>query len=174
MAAIIWTDVQNQLAQDQGCGQSSAVPITSSTGAVSPAEQAAWFIRNVPKDPDALPPVIDVEYNHLSDCKRRLSPEKIREKMQVFMDILEKHYGKRPIIYTAPDFYADNLRGAFPNHPFWLRAVAQHPSQVYPDRRWLFLAVFRFRPFAGVDGKIDLNVFSGSEADWHRWSGSRG
>ncbi len=29
----------------------------------SAGEQADWFIRNVPRDPDALPPVIDVEYN---------------------------------------------------------------------------------------------------------------
>lgn len=137
-------------------------------------EQAEWFIRNVPKDPDALPPVIDVEYNHLSDCKRRLSAEKIREKMQVFMDMLERHYGKRPIIYTAPDFYADNLRGAFPNHPFWLRAVAQHPSQVYPGRRWMFWQYSGSGLSQGVSGKIDLNVFYGSEADWHRWSSGRG
>ena len=34
-------------------------------------EQADWFIRNVPRDPDALPPVIDVEWNGESSCKRR-------------------------------------------------------------------------------------------------------
>lgn len=137
-------------------------------------EQAEWFIRNVPRDPDALPPVIDVEYNHLSECKRRLSAEKIREKMQVFMDILERHYGKRPIIYTAPDFYADNLRNAFPNHHFWLRAVAEHPSKVYPGRRWLFWQYSGSGLSQGVNGKIDLNVFYGDEAEWHRWSSGRG
>ena len=71
------------------------------------SEQADWFIRNVPKVEGALPPVIDVEYNGQSSCKRRLSPEKRREKMQVFMDRLEAHYGQRPVIYTAPDFYAE-------------------------------------------------------------------
>ncbi len=40
--------------------------------------------------------MIDVEYNAESSCKRRLSPETVREKMQVFMDKLERHYGKRP------------------------------------------------------------------------------
>ena len=56
-------------------------------------EQADWFIRNVPRDPDALPPVIDVEYNGESSCRFKLSAEKAREKMQVFMDKLESHYG---------------------------------------------------------------------------------
>ncbi|MGR6468487.1 glycoside hydrolase family 25 protein [Rhizobium sp. PAMB 3182] len=135
-------------------------------------EQADWFIRNVPRDPDALPPVIDVEWNHQSSCKRRPSPEKIREKMQVFMDMLERHYGKRPVIYTAPDFYQDNLQGAFKSHPFWLRSVAAHPSKVYPGRDWIFWQYSGSGLSHGVDGRIDLNAFHGSEAEWRRFSGS--
>ncbi|MDI7864489.1 glycosyl hydrolase [Rhizobiaceae bacterium n13] len=136
-------------------------------------EQADWFIRNVPRDPDALPPVIDVEYNGESSCKRRVSRANVLEKMQVFMDKLERHYGQRPVIYTAPDFYRDNLRGEFPNHPFWLRAVAAHPSKVYPGRKWIFWQYSGSGLSHGVKGKIDLNVFHGSEQDWHAWSSPR-
>jgi lysozyme len=132
-------------------------------------EQADWFIRNVPRDPDALPPVIDVEYNHQSDCKMKLSTERVLEKMQVFMDKLEKYYGQRPVIYTAPDFYADHLQGQFLNHPFWLRSVAAHPSKIYPDRKWLFWQYSGSGLSQGVDNKIDLNVFNGSENGWHDW-----
>ncbi len=137
------------------------------------ASQANWFIRNVPKDPDALPPVIDVEWNHLSACKKRPSREVVLEKMRVFMDKIEAHYGQRPVIYTAPDFYGDNLKGAFPNHPFWLRAVAQHPSKVYPGREWVFWQYSGSGLSHGVAGKIDLNVFHGSEAEWRRWLGKQ-
>ncbi|MCL6708288.1 glycoside hydrolase family 25 protein [Pseudomonas sp. R2.Fl] len=133
------------------------------------SQQAEWFIKNVPNDPDALPPVIDVEYNAESSCRFRLSPEKAREKMQVFMDILERHYGKRPVIYTAPDFYKDNLAGHFKNYPFWLRAVAAHPSKVYPKRNWVFWQYSGSGLSQGVDHKIDLNVFGGSVDDWHNW-----
>ncbi len=36
-------------------------------------EQAAWFKRTVPNDPDALPPVLDLEWNAQSPtCPRRL------------------------------------------------------------------------------------------------------
>lgn len=133
--------------------------------------QAAWFIRNVPKDPEALPPVIDVEWNHLSGCKKRPSRERVLEKMKVFMDKVEAHYGQRPVIYTAPDFYADNLRGAFENYPFWLRAVAQHPSKVYPGRKWVFWQYSGSGLSQGVNGKIDLNVFRGSESEWWNWVG---
>lgn len=135
------------------------------------SSQADWFIRNVPRVKGALPPVIDVEWNHQSSCKRRPSRADILEKMQVFMDRLERHYGQRPIIYTAPDFYADNLKGAFPNHPFWLRAVAEHPSKVYPGREWVFWQYSGSGLSQGVNGRIDLNVFRGDESAWWRWVG---
>ncbi len=133
------------------------------------SEQADWFIRNVPKVEGALPPVIDVEYNHLSSCKRRLSRAKTIEKMQVFMDRLEAYYGQRPVIYTAPDFYADNLRGEFLDYPFWLRSVAAHPSVRYPGRNWVFWQYSGSGLSQGVNEKIDLNVFNGSEKQWWNW-----
>ncbi|WP_315926390.1 GH25 family lysozyme [Mesorhizobium sp. SP-1A] len=132
-------------------------------------EQADWFIRNVPRVAGALPPVIDVEWNGESSCRRRPSRETVLEKMQVFMDKLERHYGQRPVIYTAPDFYRDNLEGAFPNHHFWLRSVAAHPSKIYPGRRWMFWQYSGSGLSHGVSGKIDLNVFHGSEDEWHDW-----
>ena len=134
-------------------------------------EQADWFIRNVPRVAGALPPVIDVEWNGESSCKRRPSPAKVREKMQVFMDKLERHYGQRPIIYTSPDFYRDNLKNAFTDYPFWLRSVAAHPSKTYPGRKWLFWQYSGSGLSHGVRGRIDLNVFNGSEATWQQWAG---
>ena len=133
------------------------------------SSQAEWFIRNVPKDPDALPPVIDAEYNGESSCKKRLTRKQYVEKIRVFAEMLERHYGKRPIIYTAPDFYADNLSGELTEYPFWLRSVAAHPSARYPNRRWLFWQYSGSGLSHGVTGKIDLNVFAGSENDWHNW-----
>ncbi|TGU69174.1 muramidase, partial [Mesorhizobium sp. M00.F.Ca.ET.186.01.1.1] len=104
-------------------------------------------------------------------CRRRPSREKVLEKMQVFMDKLERHYGQRPIIYTSPDFYRDNLRGAFPDYPFWLRAVAAHPSKVYPGRKWLFWQYSGSGLSHGVSGRVDLNVFHGDERQWRNWLG---
>jgi lysozyme len=133
------------------------------------SEQADWFIRNVPKVEGALPPVLDVEWNGQSSCRRRPSRADVLEKMQVFMDRLEAHYGQRPIIYTAPDFYRDNLKGAFPDHPFWLRSVAAHPSKVYPGRKWVLWQYSGSGLSHGVDGRIDLNVFHGDETAWRTW-----
>lgn len=134
------------------------------------AHQAEWFIRHVPRDANALPPVIDVEWVRSRSCPKRPSPAVVRKKMAAFMNMLEAHYGQRPLIYTAPDFYEDNLAGAFPNHPFWLRAVAEHPSKVYPGRQWVFWQYSGTGLSKGVGEKIDLNVFNGDAAKWARWS----
>jgi lysozyme len=137
------------------------------------SEQADWYIRNVPKVDGALPPVVDVEWNHQSSCKRRPSRAVVLEKMKVFIDRLERHYGQRPVIYTTPDFYADNLKGAFRDYPFWLRSTAEHPGKVYPDREWLFWQYSGSGLSQGVEGQIDLNVFNGDENDWWAWLGGR-
>ena len=134
------------------------------------AHQADWFIRHVPRAANALPPVIDVEWTRSRSCPKRPSPAAVRKKMAKFMNMLEAHYGQRPIIYTAPDFYDDNLQGAFPNHPFWLRAVAEHPSRVYPGRRWVFWQYSGTGLSKGVGEKIDLNVFNGDANSWARWA----
>ncbi|MGV8936275.1 MAG: GH25 family lysozyme [Allorhizobium sp.] len=132
-------------------------------------EQADWFIRNVPKEKGALPPVIDVEWNHESSCSQRISRTRVLEKIKVFAERLEKHYGQKPIIYTAPDFYEDNLQGELLDYPFWLRSVAAHPSVRYPGRKWVFWQYSGSGLSKGVKGRIDLNVFHGSEEDWHDW-----
>jgi lysozyme len=133
--------------------------------------QARWFIRNVPREAGALPPVIDVEWTRSRSCPRRPSPAAVQKKMGAFMNMLEAHYGQRPIIYTAPDFYEDNLQGAFPNHPFWLRAVAEHPSKVYGNRKWVFWQYSGTGLSKGVAGKIDLNAFNGDAQTWQNWLG---
>ncbi|QLF70866.1 glycoside hydrolase family 25 protein [Peteryoungia desertarenae] len=139
----------------------------------SAAEQADWFIRNVPKEANLLPPVLDVEWNHTSPtCRHRPPPETVKHEMKVFMDRIEAHYGRRPIIYTSVDFHRDNLVGAFPDHHFWVRAVAQHPEVVYPDRNWTFWQYTSTGIVPGIDGETDINVFAGSRQNWHSWVAS--
>ncbi len=114
-------------------------------------EQADWFIRNVPQGSRTrLPPVIDVEWNGESSCKRRLPrASRVREKMQVFMDKLEKHYGQRPIIYTAPDFYRDNLQGRVPELSLLAAFGCSTPLESLSRTPVGILAVFGLRHLAG-------------------------
>ncbi|PZU90397.1 MAG: glycoside hydrolase [Shinella sp.] len=133
-------------------------------------EQADWFIRNVPKESMHLPPVLDVEWNNTSKtCQYRPNAETVRSEMKRFMDRIEAYYGKRPIIYTSVDFHRDNLEGAFQDYHFWVRAVAQHPEEIYPERRWAFWQYTSTGIIPGIKGQTDINVFAGTEKNWRKW-----
>lgn len=136
-------------------------------------EQADWFIQNVPREANQLPPVLDVEWNPSSPtCRLRPDAATVRREMQRFSERIAAHYGKRPIIYTSVDFHRDNLEGAFQDHHFWVRAVAQHPSEVYPERRWAFWQYTSTGVIPGIGGETDINVFAGSVKNWEKWHAS--
>lgn len=135
----------------------------------TPTEQARWFIRNVPRDGNSLPHVLDMEWNHQSKtCKRKPDGRTVRHEADVFLDILESHYGKRPIIYTTPDFYKDTGIGRM-RETFWLRSVAGHPREVYPGQRWTFWQYTGTGVVPGVSGQVDINVFAGAPENWAGW-----
>ncbi|RUS60955.1 glycoside hydrolase [Pseudorhodobacter sp. E13] len=137
-------------------------------------EQARWFIRNVPRERGALPPVLDMEWNaHSPTCTKRPDAAHVRSEAKIFMDALERHYGQRPIIYTTVDFFAENQLGRLAGYDFWLRSVAGHPSKVYPGQAWTFWQYSGTGLVPGISGKVDLNTFAGSRADWRAWAQRR-
>lgn len=137
-------------------------------------EQARWFIANVPRDPEALPPVLDVEWTPDSPtCTRRPPRDELVGEMQDFLDAVEKHYGVRPILYVPIDLHRDRLVGAFPRYEFWLRAVKDHPSAVYEGRPFRFWQWTATGTVPGISGEVDRNAFSGTRADWAKWLKAR-
>lgn len=134
------------------------------------ADQARWFIRQTPREADALPPVLDVEWNPASPtCRARPPADEVRAQMRVFLRLTQEHFGKRPIIYTTPDFFERNELWKINGFPFWLRAVADPPAKVYPGQRWTFWQYTGTGRVPGAPGAIDLNVFHGSEDQWRAW-----
>ena len=135
------------------------------------AEQAAFFIRTVPRGGD-LPPVLDMEWTPFSPtCTVRRSPEVIRSEARIFLQLVEAHYGRRPVIYSTVDFYRENELWRVGNYPFWLRSVAAHPDEVYGGRHWTFWQYTSTGLIPGIAGEVDINVFEGSPAEWAAFVG---
>ena len=140
----------------------------------SPSEQAEWFIANVPRRAGDLPPVLDIEWNHTSPtCRRRPDAATVHAYIREFATIITRHYGTAPVIYTTPDFYAHNNLGALRGYDFWLRAVSAHPSERYPEERWAFWQYTGTGVVSGVSGRVDLNAFAGTPAQWAVWADRR-
>lgn len=134
------------------------------------ADQAKWFIENVPRSGNKLPHVLDMEWNPFSPtCTLRPDGAIVRREAKIFLDMLEDHYGRRPIIYTTPDFYKQTGIGKLRGTEFWLRSVANTPEKVYPGQRWSFWQYTSTGLIPGIEGGVDINVFRGSAEDWARY-----
>lgn len=130
------------------------------------SEQAAWFIANVPNDPDALPPVLDLEWNNDSSCKTKPNRADALEKIRYMLTAMEQHTGKLPIIYTDMNFHRDVLAGEYFPNAFWLRSTAAQPQERYSNRTWTFWQWTQTGVVRGVRGEVDRNAFYGGQNEW--------
>jgi lysozyme len=140
-----------------------------------PDVQAKWFIRNVPRTPGMMPPVLDMEWNPFSPTCATVRPpaREVRAQMRTWLRLVEAAYGQRPIIYTTPRFYRENDLGQFRGYDFWLRSTAKTLGEVYPGQSWKFWQYTATGRVPGIVGDVDLNAFSGSRAAWNAWLAAR-
>ena len=133
-------------------------------------EQAAWFRRNVPNDSNALPPVLDLEWNgHSRTCPMKLPRETALAHVKLMLNEMEAHTGKRPIIYTDITFHRDVLEGELHDYPHWVRSVAAEPHERYVGRQWTMWQYTTAGRVSGIEGKVDRNAFYGSSAEWAKF-----
>lgn len=137
----------------------------------TPAEQMQWMFRNVPVDRHALPPALDVELTPRSKtCKRVLHRHEVIPEMRTMLQMMERHYGKKPVIYVTVDFYAGLMHpNEFKDYELWVRSTKHSPEIPYPGRSWSFWQYQSDGSAPGISGKIDKNVFYGTREQWRAW-----
>ncbi|MBE5106163.1 glycoside hydrolase family 25 protein [Bacillus thuringiensis] len=129
--------------------------------------QAEQYMRTVPKDGRALPPVIDVEFygNKKDNPPKR---EDVVKELSVMVRMLEKHYDKKVILYATQEAYDLYIKDAYPECDIWIRSVLIKPS-LSDERNWTFWQYTnrgRLRGYNGKEKYIDLNVFFGDEEEF--------
>lgn len=117
-------------------------------------KQAEHFINIVPKEKITLPPVIDIE--EVGDNQAKLIVE-IRE----YANIIEKHYGVKPIFYVNKKTYELYIRDNFKDHIIWYAVYGSEP----PIDTWTIWQYTDNGTSNGIKGPVDFNIFKGNKKD---------
>lgn len=121
--------------------------------------QAVHFLDHVDLEDGDLPPVLDVEQMN------GVAVSTLQQRVADWLQIVEKAYGVKPIIYTNADFYERNLAGRFDEYPLW---VAHYLVKDKPriKRKWHFWQHSETGRVNGIDARVDFNVFNGDSTDF--------
>lgn len=121
-------------------------------------DQANNFIKNVKLRKGHLPPILDIE-----KMPKGQSMEKLKEGLQNWLSIVEKHYRVKPIIYTGEKYYEDFLQQDFPSYQFWIANYNPWKEKIEADYlMWQFTEKAKLH---GINELVDVNVFNGNVDD---------
>lgn len=121
-------------------------------------KQARFFLKQVHLEEGDLPPVLDVEK------VGRLSSEQLRKAVRTWLEIVEEHYGVKPILYTGASFKKKYLNDSiFNQYPYWIaHYYVEKPTY---EGSWKFWQYTDFGKIDGIQGNVDCNIFNGSLQD---------
>lgn len=116
------------------------------------------FKESVKLLPGDLPPILDIEeYSKYGN-------ENLRKGVLSWLQLAEAHYGVKPIVYTASNFYNLVLRGHIDSYPLWI-ADYSHPHHRVKNLNWHFHQFTDKVRVKGINALVDGNDFRGSKID---------
>lgn len=95
--------------------------------------QAANFVTIVPRDPDLLPPAIELDET-ADDCRPRVSEAEVESELTTFLNQVEGHVGKSAILKVSPRFEERYGISARIERNLWLTRDRIQPD--YAGRPW--------------------------------------
>jgi lysozyme len=124
---------------------------------VSAKDQALKFSKVVKLRSGDLPPVVDVEEPH------GMTKAQVRLYTKEFLDLLEKRYNVRPILYTNKDFYKQYFADyeEFKGYRFWIAHYHVADFDMPGEEEWHFWQHSDRGNVTGINEKVDFNVFNG-------------
>lgn len=132
--------------------------------ASSGAEQARLFVRvtGIDNGVKAFPPVLDIETDG------GLSASELTKWVGEFVDEIKRLTDRETMIYTYPHFWKEKMGNTteFNHLPLWIASYAPSlKADVIPGgwESWDFWQYTDSGRVPGYSGKVDVNVFNGTE-----------
>jgi lysozyme len=125
-----------------------------------PTLQAKNFIQSVSLEKGDFVPVLDFEIHGKNKSVRK----NLTKNAKIWLEIIEKHYGVKPIIYTNGYIYNTYIKENFENYPLWISDYdSQKLSHFGEDANILIWQHSTNGHLDGIKGNVDFNVFIGSK-----------
>lgn len=129
--------------------------------------QAEFFASLVALEPGDLVPMVDIEQGSIGSA----APADLVTRFHTYLELVESHYGVKPIIYTDPNFWNEHMDGSFGDYPLWVAdyGVAS-PTLPVGWSDWVIWQHSESGSVPGIDGAVDLDLFRGGldELDQYR------
>lgn len=129
-----------------------------------PRLQALNFILQVKLESGDMPPILDFE-NGVSGRKNR---KKLAENLAVYINLIEKHYGVKPIIYTNKHLYLEYIKENYKDYPIWISQYNTNELNGYHDDHLTFWQYSMKGKVEGITTDVDFNVYLGEESDFYK------
>ena len=117
-------------------------------------DQFANFTRVVKKNEQDLLPVIDVE------VRQGWTNQQLRDSVKLFADLVEEHYGCRPLIYTSSSFYDNILGRSFNIYPLFIARYSTSQPTLKSGNDWVMWQFSERGRIRGISTNVDLSCFN--------------
>lgn len=131
--------------------------------------QAELFCKTVKQVDNMLPPVIDVEFYGKYKKAEDIDIVKAKKELRILIDILEKEYGMKPLIYCG-FLYDEIIKDDFQDCDLWYGLIFNPTFDIKGKSTfWQYSQNHMFRYYNGKEKFIDMNVFMGSEEEFAKY-----
>ena len=128
--------------------------------------QANYFVNHTLFRNGDFPPVLDVEPSESQI--RKIGDEELMRRIRVWMQIVERRTGMRPILYVNQMFINHHMANAADiKHKYnvWIARYGQYK----PDVRLVYWQLCADGQVDGITGPVDINVFNGYQGQFEEF-----
>jgi len=144
---------------------------------VSGTKQAEHFLSVANLEKGDLPPVLDIEKDTKNGktIELKVSVDQWRKIAKEWLDVVEKHYGVKAIIYTNLNGYSNWIKNdkVLCDHDIWIAS----PQGVYQDlpKGWKFWQFTQKGNATGItENVVDMNLFNGNADSLKQYVAEKG
>ena len=112
------------------------------------------FKNTVAKNKQDLIPLVDVEEMN------EWNSEKFNKNFKEFLNLVESHFGSKPMIYAVNSFYNKNLSKKYKIYKFMIGRYGENEPFMKDKHEWFIWQFSESGNIKGINKKVDINIIN--------------